>query len=66
MIPYDLDPSLYATEPEPPVLDDGFSPPHHGEPHDAEGVMDSRDEIADDGDPDHSNLEPALGPKSLF
>ena len=30
MIPYDIDPSLHAAEPEPPVLDDGFSPrPHH-------------------------------------
>ncbi|MEO5671095.1 MAG: hypothetical protein ABIR26_10430 [Ramlibacter sp.] len=30
MIPYEIDPSLHAAEPEPPVLDDGFSPrPHH-------------------------------------
>jgi hypothetical protein len=28
MIPYDMDPSLYTSAPEPPVLDDGFSPPH--------------------------------------
>lgn len=28
MIPYDLDPSLHTGEPEPPSLDDGFSPPH--------------------------------------
>ena len=27
MIPYDLDPSLHTTEPEPMMLDDGFSPP---------------------------------------
>lgn len=27
MIPYDLDPSLHAAEPESAVLDDGFSPP---------------------------------------
>ena len=27
MIPYDIDPSLHAAEPEPPQLDDGFSPP---------------------------------------
>lgn len=27
MIPYDIDPSLHASEPEPPQLDDGFSPP---------------------------------------
>ncbi|HXE49826.1 MAG TPA: hypothetical protein VN663_15705 [Ramlibacter sp.] len=32
MIPYDMDPSLYTSEPEPAVLDDGFSPPHHGQP----------------------------------
>ena len=32
MIPYALDPSLHAAEPEPDVLDDGFSPPHHDEP----------------------------------
>ena len=32
MIPYDMDPSLYTGEPEPPLLDDGFSPPHRGEP----------------------------------
>jgi hypothetical protein len=31
MIPYDLDPSLHTAEPEPDVLDDGFSPPHHDE-----------------------------------
>jgi hypothetical protein len=27
MIPYDLDPSLHTTRPEPMMLDDGFSPP---------------------------------------
>jgi hypothetical protein len=27
MIPYAIDPSLHSTEPEPPQLDDGFSPP---------------------------------------
>jgi hypothetical protein len=27
MIPYDVDPSLHTAEPEPPQLDDGFSPP---------------------------------------
>jgi hypothetical protein len=32
MIPYDMDPSLHTSEPESPVLDDGFSPPHRGEP----------------------------------
>ena len=29
MIPYDIDPSLHTAEPEPPQLDDGFSPRHH-------------------------------------
>lgn len=28
MIPYDLDPSLHATEPQPRHLEDGFSPSH--------------------------------------
>ena len=32
MIPYDMDPSLHTAEPEPSVLDDGFSPPHREEP----------------------------------
>ena len=36
MIPYEIDPSLYTAEPEPPLLDDGFSPPpsreHSAEP----------------------------------
>jgi hypothetical protein len=35
MIPYDIDPSLHTAEPEPQQLDDGFSPPHHGEPEPA-------------------------------
>ena len=29
MISYDLDPSLHTAQPEPPVLDDGFSRPQH-------------------------------------
>jgi hypothetical protein len=35
VIPYDIDPSLHTGEPEPPLLDDGFSPPlpdEDGEP----------------------------------
>jgi hypothetical protein len=38
MIPYDLDPSLHTGEPEPPSLDDGFSPPHdaHSEEDDVQ------------------------------
>jgi hypothetical protein len=31
VIPYDIDPSLHTGEPEPPLLDDGFSPPHPAE-----------------------------------
>lgn len=31
MIPYDIDPSLHAAEPEQLLLDDGFSPRSHGE-----------------------------------
>lgn len=31
MISYDTDPSLHTGEPEPPRLDDGFSPPQHGD-----------------------------------
>lgn len=27
VIPYDIDPSLHTSQPEPPQLDDGFSPP---------------------------------------
>lgn len=32
MIPYEIDPSLHSAEPEPQVLEDGFSPPRHEEP----------------------------------
>ena len=32
MIPYDTDPSLHTGEPEPAVLDDGFSPPPERQP----------------------------------
>jgi hypothetical protein len=39
MIPYDMDPSLHTSEPEPPMLDDGFSPPRRGEAG-AEPVVD--------------------------
>jgi len=33
MIPYDIDPSLHAGEPEPQLLDDGFSPRPQPEDH---------------------------------
>ena len=55
MIPYDLDPSLHTTEPEPATLDDGFSPPHHEsdgkeKPQEAKSVV----------------VDPALWAKSEF
>jgi len=40
MIPYEIDPSLYTAEPEPPVLDGGFSPPPSDE-HAAEPAGDA-------------------------
>ena len=45
MIPYDMDPSLYTREPESPVLDDGFSPPHLGEPDTPEESPSESDEV---------------------
>jgi hypothetical protein len=55
MIPYEIDPSLHTGEPESPVLDDGFSPPHIGEPAaTAEPPVSER------------HLDPALPAKSLF
>jgi hypothetical protein len=38
MIPYDLDPSLHAGEPERPSLDDGFAPPP-ADPADGEAAF---------------------------
>jgi hypothetical protein len=52
MIPYDIDPSLHAGQPEPPRLDDGFSPPAHEEPPALQL-------------PDH-HVEPVLWAKSPF
>ena len=60
MIPYDHDPSLYSAQPEAPLLDDGFSPPHHDETDEARahaGGHDADQAAADDL---------SLGPKSLF
>lgn len=54
MIPYDIDPSLHTGEPEPPSLEDGFSPPAHDgqpEPRDAPGT---------------EPIDPALWKKSAF
>jgi hypothetical protein len=33
VIPYDVDPSLHDTQPQEPVLDDGFSRPEKGDDH---------------------------------
>lgn len=51
MMPYELDPSLHATEPLQPQLDDGFSPP---------AVDDTQ--MLPPGQP----VDPALWTKSLF
>lgn len=56
MIPYEIDPSLYTAEPEPPMLDDGFSPPHHGDPAAAE----------DNRSAPGADVDPALWAKSPF
>ena len=49
MIPYDIDPSLHDSEPPPPQLEDGFSPPHaeaHDEPRDAHAETPGSPELA--------------------
>jgi hypothetical protein len=56
MIPYDLDPSLHAAEPEAATLDDGFSPPPHA-------VVDQRDTAPE---PEAVSVDPALWAKSAF
>jgi hypothetical protein len=33
VIPYEVDPSLHSTQPQEPVLDDGFSQPDKDEAH---------------------------------
>jgi hypothetical protein len=53
MIPYDIDPSLHSGDPEPPSLDDGFSPP----PHDAEPKA---------GEAPAEPIDPLLWTKSQF
>lgn len=55
MIPYDIDPSLHAAQPEQPRLDDGFSSPRsHGEAPDRAPAEDA------------AGLEGALASKSDF
>jgi hypothetical protein len=56
MIPYAIDPSLHPAEPEPPLLDDGFSAPRR------------QGEAALPNDPHApaASLEEALASKSDF
>jgi hypothetical protein len=53
MIPYDLDPSLHTGEPEPALLDDGFSPPQ-------------QDDEAQTAQTTRAPVDPALWTKSEF
>ena len=46
MIPYDMDPSLFTSEPEPPQLDDGFSPPHRDAPPVADELPSEAGQVA--------------------
>ena len=47
MIPYDIDPSLHDSEPEPQELGDGFSPPTQAQPEEAsEAHLDAAAEAA--------------------
>jgi hypothetical protein len=56
MIPYDLDPSLHAAEPEAATLDDGFSPPQHA-------IAEQSDAAPE---PEPVPADPALWAKSPF
>jgi hypothetical protein len=53
MIPYDLDPSLHTGQPEPPKLDDGFSPPAQAEAN-------------EHATPPEEPVDPTLWTKSAF
>ena len=55
MISYEIDPTLYASQPDEPQLDDGFSRPQHGEEAWPAAAI-SEDEL----------LEPVLSEKSDF
>jgi len=55
MIPYELDPSLNTSQPEPAILDDGFSPVAHEQPS---GPETPAGELAP--------VDPALWAKSAF
>jgi hypothetical protein len=61
MIPYDIDPSLHTAEPEPPRLDDGFSPPQAMATHPVEPEPEPGDE-ASAPNPSHLPVEPEFGP----
>jgi hypothetical protein len=61
MIPYDTDPSLHASEPEPTALEDGFSPPHRVEPHVA-----AASHVAAESPSAPDQVNPELGVKSPF
>lgn len=56
MIPYDLDPSLHTAEPEPTMLDDGFSPPQPAVVAENEKQPESQ----------NAAVDPALWAKSAF
>ncbi len=58
MIPYALDPSLHATAPEPPQLEDGFSPPHERDADVQQGLPTAGTTVTIDA--------PDLQGKSLF
>jgi hypothetical protein len=57
MIPYDIDPSLHNTEPEPPLFDDGFS----RRPHAGAGEAQS-----EPGPVPAAEVDPSLSGKSPF
>lgn len=61
MIPYDLDPSLHAQAPQPQMLDDGFSPPHHDIDAD-----EAKKPLAHEHADGTANKDFGLGPKSPF
>lgn len=55
MIPYDVDPSLHSAQPQPMLLDDGFSAPRS-----------SRHALPTGSDVPAPSLEDALASKSEF
>jgi len=57
MIPYDVDPSLHATQPQDEMLGDGFSPPQRQPVDPPEPAITT---------PQPPPVEPVLGEKSGF